>query len=174
MELRAAQRAERDAGLDLLAHWYNDRLFFARYNLNDPAFGDDLCLVAVDAGKLTPNTGHARVHLLAPTAGKAPAPGLLSHTAHDPELERRLRWTAQPSRIIAPRTRCGASSARSCSLNAWEHPSRRCRSGCSSWRVRRMPCSGLPTASDRRCNVRPAPAPLANPASADTSYGICG
>lgn len=52
MEFRAARRSERDAVLDLLALWYNDREFFARYNLNDPAFRDELCLVAEDRGRL--------------------------------------------------------------------------------------------------------------------------
>ena len=35
MEVRGAHRSERDEVLDLLAQWYNDREFFARYNLND-------------------------------------------------------------------------------------------------------------------------------------------
>ncbi len=52
MEFRAARRSERDAVLDLLALWYNEREFFARYNQLDPAFRDDLCLVALDAGSL--------------------------------------------------------------------------------------------------------------------------
>ena len=52
MELRQARLSERDEVLDLLAHWFDDRDFFARYNLNDPAFRDDLCLVALDAGRI--------------------------------------------------------------------------------------------------------------------------
>jgi predicted N-acetyltransferase YhbS len=52
MEVRAAQRGERDEVLDLLAHWYNDRAFFARYNQNDPYFRDELCLVARDGGRM--------------------------------------------------------------------------------------------------------------------------
>lgn len=53
MEVRAAHRGERDEVLDLLGHWYNDRgEFFARYNHNDPAFRDELCLVARDGGRL--------------------------------------------------------------------------------------------------------------------------
>ncbi len=52
MELRAAHHGERDEVLDLLARWYNDREFFARYNHNDPAFRDALCLVARDRGQL--------------------------------------------------------------------------------------------------------------------------
>lgn len=32
MELRPARRGERDQVLDLLARWYGDRAFFARYN----------------------------------------------------------------------------------------------------------------------------------------------
>lgn len=46
MLLRSARPAERDQVLDLLAEWYHDRDFFARYNCHDPAFRDDLCLVA--------------------------------------------------------------------------------------------------------------------------------
>jgi predicted N-acetyltransferase YhbS len=52
MEFRAARRSERDEVLDLLALWYNDRAFFALYNQNDPTFRDDLCLVAVDNGRI--------------------------------------------------------------------------------------------------------------------------
>ena len=52
MEVRAAYRSERDEVLDLLSLWYNDREFFARYNQIDPAFRDDLCLVARDGDRL--------------------------------------------------------------------------------------------------------------------------
>jgi predicted N-acetyltransferase YhbS len=52
MEFRAARPSEREQVLDLLARWYNDRDFFARYNVNDPAFRDELCLVAADNGRL--------------------------------------------------------------------------------------------------------------------------
>jgi predicted N-acetyltransferase YhbS len=52
MEVRAAQRGERDAVLDLLARWYGDRAFFERYNHLDPRFRDALCLVARDGGQL--------------------------------------------------------------------------------------------------------------------------
>ena len=52
MEVRAAHRSERDEVLDLLARWYDDRAFFARYNRNDPGFRDALCLVARDGGRL--------------------------------------------------------------------------------------------------------------------------
>ena len=52
MEVRGAHRSERDEVLDLLAQWYNDREFFARYNLNDSTFRDALCLVARDGGRL--------------------------------------------------------------------------------------------------------------------------
>ncbi len=52
MEIRAARASERDEVLDLLAHWYGDRNFFARYNHHDPAFRDELCLVADDAGRI--------------------------------------------------------------------------------------------------------------------------
>ena len=52
MELRAAHHGERDEVLDLLARWYNDREFFARYNHNDSRFRDALCIVARDRGQL--------------------------------------------------------------------------------------------------------------------------
>jgi predicted N-acetyltransferase YhbS len=52
MEFRAARRSERDEVLDLLALWYNDREFFERYNHNDPTFRDELCLVALEAGRI--------------------------------------------------------------------------------------------------------------------------
>ncbi len=52
MEIRAAQRGERDEVLDLLGRWYGDRAFFERYNHNDPGFRDALCLVARDGGRL--------------------------------------------------------------------------------------------------------------------------
>jgi predicted N-acetyltransferase YhbS len=52
MEYRAARRSERDEVLDLLALWYQDRDFFARYNRNDPTFRDELCLVALDGGRI--------------------------------------------------------------------------------------------------------------------------
>ncbi len=52
MELRPARRSERDEVLDLLARWYNDREFFARYNHHDSRFRDALCLVARDGGQL--------------------------------------------------------------------------------------------------------------------------
>lgn len=52
IEFRAANRFERDEVLDLLALWYNDRAFFTRYNQNDPNFRDELCLVALDRGRI--------------------------------------------------------------------------------------------------------------------------
>jgi|SRR5579875_191340 len=52
MELRSARFDERDEVLDLLALWYGDRNFFARYNHNDPSFRDALCLVARIDGRL--------------------------------------------------------------------------------------------------------------------------
>ena len=52
MELRPARGGERDGVLDLLALWYSDRDFFARYTLYDPGFRDELCLVASDAGRI--------------------------------------------------------------------------------------------------------------------------
>jgi predicted N-acetyltransferase YhbS len=52
IEFRSAKHSERDEVLDVLALWYNDREFFARYNQNDSTFRDDLCLVARDAGRI--------------------------------------------------------------------------------------------------------------------------
>ncbi|MGZ6195299.1 MAG: GNAT family N-acetyltransferase, partial [Candidatus Binataceae bacterium] len=52
MELRPARGSERDQVLDLLALWYGDRDFFARYNHHDPGFRDDLCLVACEDGRI--------------------------------------------------------------------------------------------------------------------------
>jgi predicted N-acetyltransferase YhbS len=52
MELRPARGSERDQVLDLLALWYGDREFFARYNHHDPGFRDELCLVACESGRL--------------------------------------------------------------------------------------------------------------------------
>ena len=52
MELRPARGSERDQVLDLLARWYGDRDFFARYNHHDPRFRDDLCLVACENGRI--------------------------------------------------------------------------------------------------------------------------
>ena len=52
MELRPARSSERDQVLDLLALWYGDRGFFARYNHHDPGFRDDLCLVACEDGRI--------------------------------------------------------------------------------------------------------------------------
>jgi len=52
MELRPARGSERDQVLDLLALWYGDRSFFARYNHHDPGFRDDLCLVACEDGRI--------------------------------------------------------------------------------------------------------------------------
>jgi GNAT superfamily N-acetyltransferase len=56
---------ERDAVLDLLADWLNDRAFFARYFEHDPAFRDDLCFVAVDGGRIvsTLQVFRKRVHV---------------------------------------------------------------------------------------------------------------
>jgi predicted N-acetyltransferase YhbS len=52
MEFRSARRSERDEVLDLLALWYGDREFFERYNQKDPTFRDELCLVAIDQGRI--------------------------------------------------------------------------------------------------------------------------
>src|SRR5512143_3174424 len=52
IEFRTIGSHERDAVLDLLAHWLNDRAFFARYFQHDPTFRDDLCFVALDRGRI--------------------------------------------------------------------------------------------------------------------------
>src|SRR5438046_2299997 len=52
MEFRPARVSERGEVLDLLGQWYDDRTFFARYNENDRAFRDELCLVARENGRL--------------------------------------------------------------------------------------------------------------------------
>jgi predicted N-acetyltransferase YhbS len=52
MELRPARGSERDQVLDLLALWYGDRDFFARYNRHDSGFRDELCLVACEDGRI--------------------------------------------------------------------------------------------------------------------------
>lgn len=52
MELRPARGGEREQVLDLLALWYGDRDFFARYNHHDPGFRDELCLVACEGGRI--------------------------------------------------------------------------------------------------------------------------
>ena len=49
--LRTIAPDERDAVLDLLAGWLNDRAFFARYFAFDPTFRDDLCFVAESDGR---------------------------------------------------------------------------------------------------------------------------
>jgi GNAT superfamily N-acetyltransferase len=50
--LRTARASEHDQVLDLLANWYGDRNFFARYKNHDPGCRDDLCLVACDGGRI--------------------------------------------------------------------------------------------------------------------------
>jgi len=52
IKFRTIRSHERDAVLDLLAYWLNDRAFFARYLHHDPTFRDDLCFVAVDRGRI--------------------------------------------------------------------------------------------------------------------------
>jgi GNAT superfamily N-acetyltransferase len=52
IELRTIIPAEREAVLDLLHDWLGDRDLFARYFRYDPSFRDDLCFVAVDAGRI--------------------------------------------------------------------------------------------------------------------------
>lgn len=49
---RSIRSNERDAVLDLLAEWYGDRDFFARYFRYDPSFRDELCFVACDGSKI--------------------------------------------------------------------------------------------------------------------------
>jgi predicted acetyltransferase len=52
LQFRTIAAHERDAVLDLLQEWLNDREFFARYFHHDPAFRDDLCFVATDQGRI--------------------------------------------------------------------------------------------------------------------------
>lgn len=52
LEIRTIRPHERDAVLDLLANWLNNREFFARYLEHDATFRDELCFVAVDAGRI--------------------------------------------------------------------------------------------------------------------------
>jgi len=47
---RTIAARERGAVLDLLAHWFGDRAFFARYFDDDCGFRDDLCFVATHRG----------------------------------------------------------------------------------------------------------------------------
>jgi predicted N-acetyltransferase YhbS len=49
---RSIEPSERDQVLDLLAEWYGDRDFFARYLEHDPTFSPDLCFVAEHEGRL--------------------------------------------------------------------------------------------------------------------------
>lgn len=49
---RSIGSGERDAVLDLLAEWYGDRAFFARYFEHDPTFCDELCFVACDGPRI--------------------------------------------------------------------------------------------------------------------------
>ena len=52
IDIRTIAPHERDAVLDLLADWLDDRAFFARYFQHDPTFRDDLCFVAVDRKRI--------------------------------------------------------------------------------------------------------------------------
>jgi len=52
IRIRTIQTQERDAVLDLLKEWLNDRAFFARYFHHDPEFRDDLCFVASDGERI--------------------------------------------------------------------------------------------------------------------------
>jgi len=59
VRIGTARAGDRDEVLDLLARWYDDRDFFARYH-HDPAFRDDLCLVARDNGRIVSSDCAAR------------------------------------------------------------------------------------------------------------------
>jgi predicted N-acetyltransferase YhbS len=52
LEFRTIRPHERDAVLDLLGEWFNDRAFFVRYFEHDPGFSDALCFVASDNGRI--------------------------------------------------------------------------------------------------------------------------
>lgn len=52
IELRSIRQSERERVLDLLAEWYGDREFFARYFRHDPSFRDELCFVACDGDRI--------------------------------------------------------------------------------------------------------------------------
>lgn len=63
MEFGAARPSEREEVLDLLARWYGDRNFFARYNQHDPRFrDDDLCLVARSGAEIAAYARAIRFH----------------------------------------------------------------------------------------------------------------
>jgi GNAT superfamily N-acetyltransferase len=105
MELRAAYVAERDEVLDLLALWYGDRGFFARYNLNDPRFRDELCLVARDGGRLvaTAQIFDRRIRL----NGRAVAAGALGSVFTHPDYRGRGVGSALISLALATMEREG-------------------------------------------------------------------
>jgi len=63
MEFRTIAAHERNAVLDLLREWFGDRAFFARYFEHDPSFRDDLCFVAVDAGRIVSTLQVFRKHV---------------------------------------------------------------------------------------------------------------
>ncbi len=69
IEFRTITREERDAVLDLLTDWHNDREFFARYFRHEPSFRDDLCFVAVDGGRIVSTLQVFRKALRANDAG---------------------------------------------------------------------------------------------------------
>src|SRR6185437_5576744 len=52
LEFRTIVPHERDAVLDLLAEWFNDRAFFVRYFEHDTGYRDDLCFVAADKRRI--------------------------------------------------------------------------------------------------------------------------
>jgi GNAT superfamily N-acetyltransferase len=105
MELRAAHAAERDEVLDLLALWYGDRGFFARYNLNDPRFCDELCLVAREGGRLiaTAQIFDRRIRL----DGHAVAAGALGSVFTHPDYRGRGVGSALISLALATMEREG-------------------------------------------------------------------
>jgi len=52
LDFRTIVPHERDAVLDLLAEWLNDRAFFARYFEHDVGYRDALCFVAADGKRI--------------------------------------------------------------------------------------------------------------------------
>jgi len=52
LEFRTIVPHERDAVLDLLAEWFNDRAFFVRYFEHDGGFRDDLAFFAADKRRI--------------------------------------------------------------------------------------------------------------------------
>ena len=80
--VRTIEPDERDAVLDLLADWLNDRAFFARYFTHDPTFRDDLCFVACDGGRIVSALQVFRKHVR--VDGAALAVGGVGNVYTDP------------------------------------------------------------------------------------------